>query len=147
MMSHVDDAAWQKAIDQWAVMARREGRKASTEVADAIRDRARQLLSIYPHPPRTKTPSPAHIGPVGKISGLLRASIRKTQKYQGYDVAVGPTRRYARIQELGGWCGKNHRTHLPPRPYWIYAHTIVVKGRRGRIYYDHWLAAQRSVTV
>jgi phage gpG-like protein len=146
-MTEVDDSAWQKALDQWMILARREGKKASTETAYAIASRARQLLSIYPHPPKTKTPSPAGIGPVGRISGLLRASIRNTQGYEGYDVGVGPTRRYARIQELGGWCGKNHRTHLPPRPYWIYAHEIIVHGRRQSIYYQHWLAAQQAVTV
>jgi phage gpG-like protein len=24
---------------------------------------------------------------------------------------------YSRIQELGGWAGRGHRSHLPPRPY------------------------------
>lgn len=145
-MSSVDDEAWKKAVHTWAILARREGKKASTEVANAVKGRARQLLSTYPHPRRTKTPSPAGIGPVGLISGALRASPRNTQGYEGFDVAVGPTIRYSRIQELGGWCGKNHRTHLPPRPYWIYAHEIVVRGSRGRIYFEHWLAAQRAVT-
>lgn len=145
-MSSVDYSAWAKATHTWGILARREGKKASTEVADAVKSRARQLLSTYPHKRHTKTPSPAYVGPVGKISGDLRDSPRNTQGYEGFDVAVGPTIRYARIQELGGDCGKGHRTHLPPRPYWITAHKSVVGDRRGRIYYAHWLAAQKAVT-
>jgi hypothetical protein len=145
-LSSVDDSAWKAAVAEWGVLAGREGKQASYETARAIADRARILLSMYPHPRHTKTPSPAGIGPVGKIEGLLRASIRQTPGYEGYDVGVGPTIRYSRIQELGGICGWQHRSHLPPRPYWIYAHESVVKGSRGRIYYDHWLAAQQAVT-
>lgn len=149
----VDDRAWQAATDQWVIQARREGKKASTEVAYAIMTRARELLGWYPHPYRTQTPSPAHIGPVGRIvgsgdrhvtPGWLRESPRTTQRYEGYDVAVGPTARYSRIQELGGIA--NNNAHLPPRPYWKYAHETVVKGSRGDIYRRHWLAAQKAVT-
>lgn len=55
-------------------------------------------------------------------SGALRNSIRVTE--EGSDVYVaaggnfgGKTIAYARIQELGGYAGRNHSVYIKPREY------------------------------
>ena len=87
----------------------------------AVGERAIKLeLSRSSHSPGTKTPAKAYADPPSLISGRLRASVRLTRMYQSgstWVAHVAPTTVYARIQELGGVTGWEHRTHLPPRPY------------------------------
>jgi phage gpG-like protein len=92
------------------------------QINDSLRVVARQqrtLLSLGEHPRGTKTGSPPG-SPPWKISGNLMDSVRVWRatpdgldRWEGW---VGPTAVYARIQELGGDTGREHRTHLPPRP-------------------------------
>lgn len=70
---------------------------------------------------REGTPRPdggANTGPktLMNVSGALRASIRVGEPrrvgFGAYEIEIGPTMVYARVQELGG--GKNN---IPARPY------------------------------
>jgi phage gpG-like protein len=68
------------------------------------------------------TPTPSSPGqPPSLISGQLRRSVKTTRVYPSgvatWTSHVAPTTVYARIQELGGDAGRDHRSHLPPRPY------------------------------
>jgi phage gpG-like protein len=66
------------------------------------------------------TPTPSMPGsPPSRVSGDLSDSVRKTSETPGIraSVDIAPTTVYARIQELGGVSGDDHRAHLPPRPY------------------------------
>lgn len=82
--------------------------------AVAMREVQRQL-SLSEHDPGTATPSqPGE--PPSLITGQLRRSVIMKPKGRAH-VQVGATTVYARIQELGGDAGRNHATHLPPRPY------------------------------
>jgi phage gpG-like protein len=53
------------------------------------------------------------------ITGALRASVRTTEPkrlgFASYELMVGPTMVYSRIQELGGVAGRG--VTLPARPY------------------------------
>jgi hypothetical protein len=103
-----------------------EAQKAVTGIAvDKVLDRAvrqeKTQLSLGYHRPGTRTGSvpPA---PPWRISGDLRASVRKQPAVcQGGGAVwlgkMGPTAVYARIQELGGRTGYQHRTVLPARPH------------------------------
>jgi phage gpG-like protein len=63
------------------------------------------------------TPTPSSPGePPSLITGQLRRSVIMVPKGPGH-VRVGATTVYARIQEFGGDAGKDHASHLPPRPY------------------------------
>jgi phage gpG-like protein len=63
------------------------------------------------------TPTPSSPGePPSLITGQLRRSVIMEPKGPGH-VRVGATTVYARIQEFGGDAGKDHASHLPPRPY------------------------------
>lgn len=79
-----------------------------------------EQLRLTSHPPGTPTPSRPG-DPPSLVTGNLVRSIDEYGPY--YDNAnrvtglVGPTAVQARIQELGGDTGRNHATHLPPRPY------------------------------
>lgn len=67
------------------------------------------------HRPGTPTPSPPG-SPPSIITGALRASVRteepKRLGFGKYELMVGPTMVYARVQELGGG-----PRNLPARPY------------------------------
>jgi len=81
----------------------------------------RVMLSLGWHAPRTPTGSRAG-EPPWRISGALSRSM-KTERARRTGAAtwsgrVGPAGLpYPRIQELGGWAGRGHRTYLPARPY------------------------------
>jgi phage gpG-like protein len=79
-------------------------------------------LSRFTHGPLSwgeSTNSPPG-SPPALVSGALRGSVRPEPPVSSGTrcvVVVGGTVVYARIQELGGWAGRGHRSHLPPRPY------------------------------
>jgi hypothetical protein len=91
-------------------------------------------LRRFSHAAGTPTPSPRG-APPARISGDLARSMRqepasgarKVGKYE-FQVMVGPTIVYGRIQELGGETGKNHATTIPARPY-IAPATLRLRGQ------------------
>jgi len=98
-----------------------EAAKAAAKASGAVLIRGVQLeLSRSSHPAGTPTPSPPG-SPPSLISGQLRRSVKMTRLEPTgngqWTATVGGTTVYARIQELGGWAGKGHKSHLPPRPY------------------------------
>jgi phage gpG-like protein len=97
------------------------GAKQAAQRMSDVGERAIKLeLSRSSHSSGTKTPSKAYVDPPSLISGRLRESVRQTRLYQvgmTWIAHVAPTTVYARIQELGGWAGWQHKSHLPPRPY------------------------------
>jgi phage gpG-like protein len=92
-------------------------------------------LDRYTHPPGVPTNSPPG-EPPALVSGDLRRSVRMTPPASSgarSAVVVGGTVVYARIQELGGWAGRNHASYLPPRPYLKPAsERIIESGKAGR---------------
>lgn len=90
------------------------------------------------HRPGTPTPSIAP-SPPSIITGALRASVRTDQPkrvgFATYEVMVGPTMVYSRVQELGGG-PKN----LPARPY-LQPSFDRSKNRMGAVYASAWRAA------
>lgn len=96
--------------------ATRAGLEAVAELAEhAVVDQ----LTLRSHPPGTPTPS-APGQPPAMVSGDLAGSVTHRGPTGGggrYEVEVGATTVYARIQELGGRAGRGHRAVLPPRPY------------------------------
>lgn len=107
-----------------AEQAKRGGPAAAEAMGrQLVREVTRNELIRYSHPPKTRTNSPPR-QPPAIVSGDLRRSIKQEPISGGrplpglrWEVTVGGTSVYARIQELGGWAGRNHSSHLPPRPY------------------------------
>lgn len=85
-------------------------RQSALVLETAIKDK---LKESGRHAPGTKTPS-APGSPPAQITAELRASVKvfgpKRKGFGVYEVMVGPTMVYARIQDQGGG-------HLPARPY------------------------------
>jgi hypothetical protein len=111
-------------LEKIGEMAERGGPKAAEAMGhQLVREVTRNELIRYTHPPGTKTGSPPG-QPPAIVGGGLRRSIkqepivggRRVSKHR-WETTVGGTIIYARIQELGGWTGRNHATYLPPRPY------------------------------
>lgn len=105
-------------------------------VTKQVMRQQKTMLSLGVHPPRTPTGSVAP-EPPWRISGALRDSVKidrarrvGTDRWSG---RVGPSTDtpYGRIQELGGWTGRHHATHLPKRPSlkpaWDIVHPTVTR--------------------
>lgn len=119
-MTHID------GIGEWkaALKAKRGALLIATQVATTkglhmIERDTKKVLKTYTHPRGTPTTSPPG-EPPALVTGTLRRSMTvRGPVWSGMSVTgeVGPTVVYARIQELGGRAGKDHRATLPARPY------------------------------
>lgn len=89
-------------------------------IGESLEEKTRAKLHLTEHDPGTPTPSEPG-DPPSYISGALKGSVTHTPPLPTGDgtwsMLVGGTAVYARIQELGGWAGRNHASYLPPRPY------------------------------
>lgn len=152
------DEKWRASMTLWPKLARKAGHEGNVAAAREIASEAKSRLHRLGHPPETKTPSLPGMPPAS-IFGELARTI--TQRTTTDSTKVGPTARYARIQELGGWMqgnpymywhedGVSYRSsghRLPERPYWKPSVDAVIEsGRLTRIYRDRWRAAQAAVT-
>jgi phage gpG-like protein len=104
--------AMKVAAKQMEKAAEVGSRQAGLVMERAIKEK---LSENSRHPKGTPTPS-APGSPPSIVTGALRASVRATKPeskgFAAYEVLIGPTLVYARVQELGG--GKSN---LPARPY------------------------------
>lgn len=112
-----------EAVDALRAMAVRldEATARATEAARGlVESKARSNLALRSHRRGTPTPSPPG-QPPALIDGTLRDSFRGTMPTPtgdgGWVCTLSTGLVYSRIQELGGWAGRGHRSHLPPRPY------------------------------
>ena len=116
----VDDNGFGRRCDY--LMARLDdlGRDIANDGLTIVRRNVAVELTRKTHPPGTPTPSiPGE--PPALVTGNLRRSAqdRAPQRLARglWEAALRMTAIYARIQELGGWAGRNHSVHLPARPY------------------------------
>lgn len=113
----VDTGAFVAALERLASRAGDVTHKAAADGAEIVAAATVAKLTEKSHPPGTKTPS-APGEPPAMISGHLMESVHTTAvdtTANRYEVSVGPTAVYARIQELGGTAGRG--AQLPARPY------------------------------
>lgn len=95
---------------------------ATRRVLQKVARQEQILLSLGYHPAGTPTGSRPGMPP-WRISGHLRDEVKvhgpvlRGALRPRWEGAVGSAAVYARIQELGGWAGRHHRTYLPPRPH------------------------------
>ena len=54
-------------------------------------------------------------GQILQVEGKLAASVNT--QYDDNSAVIGSNLDYARIQQLGGQAGKNHKVNIPARPY------------------------------
>lgn len=112
------------ALREMADKADFQGARAAAEAMGRVAVEADQeLLALSSHSKGTMSPSPRG-SPPSLVSGRLRGSIDDWLHLQHgagiYEVRVGPVDVvYSRIQELGGWAGKGHKTRVPRRPYML----------------------------
>jgi len=108
------DAALRRLLDS---VTGQEQKQVLHKVAMVVNRKMKQKLTqMGRHKKGTPTPSKAGAGnPPAIVSDELRNSVKTypVQKgFKGYEVLVGPTKIYARVQELGGG-----PSNLAPRPY------------------------------
>lgn len=108
-------------LDEMVALARQAAPTMIDIVTRQVMRQEKTLLSLGTHKRGTVTGSVSP-EPPWRISGKLRDSVKierarktGTDRWSG---RVGPSddTPYGRIQELGGWTGRNHATYLPKRP-------------------------------
>lgn len=112
--------AFRGAVDALVGAANEGSRKAVTGAANLVASRTKAKLTTSSH--KKGTPTPSRRGePPSLVSGTLRRSVKVVPAIPlgagVWQASVGPTAVYARVQELGGACGRGLHTVLPPRPY------------------------------
>lgn len=108
------------ALQHLGDLAKAATRSAAEGMGAAAQRAIQQQLGTSSHAPGTRTPS-APGSPPALVTGQLRRSVRRTFSASTgeatWETHIAPTTVYARIQELGGRAGRDHRSTLPPRPY------------------------------
>lgn len=106
------DAALRRLMDS---VTGQEQKQALRKAADLVeRNMKQKLTQSGRHKRGTDTPSIAP-APPAIVTGALRRSVKRSpvqQGFKGYQIIIGPTMVYARVQELGGG-----PRNLPARPY------------------------------
>jgi phage gpG-like protein len=138
----LDDEKFEAFIADWNKTVRLQNDIASMEAARTLAERVQELLSIWPHPAGTPSPTARFVGPPGLISGHLRDSVTVNESVLPGQATVGVGAVYARIQEMGGFAGTNHSTYVPPRPYFRpivleFGSEIDPTGAQ-HIFFEHW---------
>lgn len=125
-------AEFQKALDGLVAGASAAGRKAVTTGGHLLEAQVKQILTES-HSTSNPGGRDSHgrfvknqhsASPPGQppalVTGTLRRSIKVTPPSPkgptGWEISVGPSAIYGRIQELGGITGA-YGSYLPPRPY------------------------------
>lgn len=145
------DRRWREALDRKLKACNDASWRATREGLRYLERKLKLKLRTHTHPEGTPTTSPPG-DPPALVTGTLMRSVKPRGPYRGrheYEVRgqVGPTARYARIQELGGRTGKSFGTGdpvtLPARPY---VRPTVEEARRDvrRIYVVRWTEALMS---
>ena len=116
--------------------------------AALIEGKARANLSRRSHARGTPTPSPPG-QPPAMISGTLRSNWMVEGPVSNgtgaWMCTLYPTTVYAGIQEVGGWAGRGHSSHLPARPYLRPATEDLIRNGALRSVFVHaWAAAIRA---
>ena len=141
----LDDEKFEAALIDWNKTVRLENGIGAVDAAETLKAHIQDLLSRYPHPTGTPSPTKRFIGPPGFISGHLHDSVEVTVKAIPGFTTVGVNAVYARIQEMGGFCGTRHLTYCPPRPYFRSSVMDMSEGidggAIGHIFYEHWRAS------
>ena len=155
---HVDDTAWQDALDLLLTLIPGVLQDAGHEGAEEIAREAQFSLAEHAHGFGTYSDAPVG-GPPGEISGELGGSYVIEDTDDG--AKVGPTAPYAREQELGGPMSGHPWMHwrneggiwyrklvvLGPRPYHKPAtERVISSGQLTVIYVDYMEKAILEVT-
>ena len=110
----VDYAAFTAAVDALKTRVHAATADGVEQGADLVKEAVQENLARSHYPPASDPGSPPAMR-----TGFLREEVYATSAptETGASAEIWPSTVYARIQELGGIAGKDHRSHLPPRPY------------------------------
>lgn len=110
----VDYAAATQALEALKARVHAATADGIEQCADLVKEAIQENLARSHYPPASPPGQPPALR-----SGHLHDEVYAVSmpSVNGASAHVWPSTVYARIQELGGWAGRDHRSHLPPRPY------------------------------
>jgi phage gpG-like protein len=105
----------QGALSEWRARVRAATNAGVDEGASEMRSAIQDNLarSVWPPVSEPGEPPAYRTGELSESVVVSEASETDT----GAEVQIYPSTVYARIQELSGWAGKDHKSFLPKRPY------------------------------
>lgn len=110
----IDYAAFEAALSAMKGRVHTATASGIEQGADVVKEAVQENLGRLRYPPASPPGEPPAMR-----TGLLHDEVyaTSTSTAEGASAEIWPSTAYARIQELGGVAGKDHRSRLPPRPY------------------------------
>lgn len=108
--------AWNRAVDDWIASAQSATLSGLEEGVEELRSAIQRNLARHEYPPASQPGEPPAMR-TGELFGSVEVGDPFDDGDGMYEIRAWPSTVYARIQELGGWAGRDHRSHLPARPY------------------------------
>lgn len=114
MGATVDASGWTDALRAWGERTIEATQQGVHDAGEVVREAIQDNLALRYYPPASPEGEP----PAWR-TGYLHDTVymRVLATDGGWQARVYPSTVYARIQELGGMAGRDHRSYLPPRPY------------------------------
>lgn len=114
-MATVDVSAWADALRAWGERATEATQQGLADAAETVREAIQDNLARSYYPPASPEGEP----PAWR-TGWLHDNVYVRAPFAtagGWQARIYPSTVYARIQELSGWAGRDHRSFVPARPY------------------------------
>lgn len=113
-MAGVQAQATLDALAAWQARTREATKASGKDAAEVIQKAIQEKLGQREYPPASPIGEPP-----AKRSGDLQGSVqvRELGSDSGVMERIYPSTVYARIHELSGWAGYEHKSFLPKRPY------------------------------
>lgn len=137
MAGSVQADALLDALQAWGERVQEATQAAAHEAAEDVREAIQDNLRRSHYPPASEPGEP----PAWR-TGYLHDSVyvRVLSTEGGWQARIYPSTVYARIQELSGRAGREHRSFLPARPYVSPARDATIP-RVGQRFADAWRRA------
>lgn len=132
----VDDFA--AALRAWGERTAEATQTAAHDAGQVVREAIQDNLARSFYPPASEPGEP----PAWRTGYLHdHVYVRVLPVDGGWQARIYPSTVYARIHELSGWAGREHRSFLPQRPYVRPARDATAE-RVGQSFADAWRRAQ-----
>ncbi len=125
------------ALEAWRERTIDATEAATREAGEVVREAIQENLARSYYPPASEPGQP----PAWR-TGYLHDNVyvRVLATDAGWQARAYPSTVYARIQELSGWAGREHRSFLPARPY-VRPASEQTAPRVRQVFVDGWRAA------
>lgn len=137
MSATVDADALIEAFQAWRERTIEATQASAHDAGEIVREAIQENLARRDYPPASPEGEP----PAWRTGWLHEhVYVHELATDTGWQARIYPSTVYARIQELSGWAGREHRSFLPARPY-VAPASQETAARSRQVFIDGWRAA------